>query len=254
MAYEHLLEEAQRVLPFRKDNQRSCTFSSSASLYLLMLGAGIIIGLIPTIINDFRPKSTIENISPIPSKVLLPTMPKVFAPDSRFMGTTREATHNWEALIRYRDTVFIPMPDSYNLERGFTAPLPHPQERVSESSANSTRDNFYRISNSHQLYCVNMVRIRYLELLTGRNSSGYDFEPPEWDIYISNCFEYLRQSITCGDTLILEGESPAGTPHELRVGPRESRLGWGTRRECIDWEGLVSWQGEMEKVYNETWH
>lgn len=254
MAYEHLLEEAQRVLPFRKENRRSCTFSSSVSLYLLILGTGILIGLTPTIVNDFRPNLNTANPSPIPSKVLLPTMPKVFAPDSRFMGATREANHNWGSLLKYRDTVFIPTPNDYNLEQGFTAPFPHSQESVSQSSANSTHMHFFRISNSHQLSCVNMVRTRYLELLTGRNNSVYDFAPSEWDSYISNCFEYLRQSIVCGDTLTLEGESPPGTPHDLRVGPRESRLGWGTRRECIDWEGLVSWQGEMERAYNETWH
>jgi Mycotoxin biosynthesis protein UstYa len=104
------------------------------------------------------------------------------------------------------------------------------------------------IADFHAPFIQNIVRRRYWSLMT----HGYDPEDPEnedWRIHVDHCIEYLRLGITCGDFLVVEPDSPPGTPVELTV----DGLGWGVTHECINFERLLAWQKEQELLYVESW-
>ncbi|KAI4155545.1 MAG: hypothetical protein LQ340_000936 [Diploschistes diacapsis] len=63
--------------------------------------------------------------------------------------------------------------------------------------------------------------------------------------------EYLRQTTMCGVSLAID-QRPAGYPTELREDRWGNQLGWGTRRECINWDGLTTWQGEQLQKWEQT--
>jgi Mycotoxin biosynthesis protein UstYa len=243
MESERLLDEGAKNLPFKRP-RRCCTSCARVWCCVLLVCTGILIGLIPTIIYEIR--TSLEPQSPIPPKVLTPTVPTIFAPDDRYIGSSVAAHRAWAHLLRNHETVYVPTPSAYGLERGF----PPEFSSLHPTPGSAPDERFYRISNIHQLHCVNAVRIRYFELLENNPAPGYD--PADWAAHVDHCFEYLRLSVMCGDTLMMEGGSPRGSPPEWRVDAWGNPLGWGNRRECIDWEALVDWQGDMAAEYNRT--
>jgi hypothetical protein len=80
---------------------------------------------------------------------------------------------------------------------------------------------------------------------------GYDPNAPDaedWGIHVDHCIEYLRLGVTCGDFLIVEPDSPPGTPYELTV----DGLGWGVIHSCIDFDRLLQFQKDQEVLYNQS--
>ena len=69
--------------------------------------------------------------------------------------------------------------------------------------------------------------------------------------HTEHCVEYLRLTIMCGESMVVETNSPPGTPEELVNDRWGNPLGWGTHRECINWDALVTWQGEQLQKWKE---
>jgi hypothetical protein len=93
-----------------------------------------------------------------------------------------------------------------------------------------------------------VIRRRYWTLLL----EGYDPNDSfaeDWYIHVEHCIEYLRLGITCGDLLVVEADSPPGTPVELT----KDGLGWGVTHYCIDFERLVMFQEDQKMLYNQSW-
>ena len=76
-----------------------------------------------------------------------------------------------------------------------------------------------------------------------------DPDAKKWVVHVDHCFEYLRQAISCGTDLVVEGASPIKVGH----GTATSVTGWGVEHQCIDFERLRSFQIDQERRYNETW-
>lgn len=60
--------------------------------------------------------------------------------------------------------------------------------------------------------------------------------------HVEHCIEYLRQSIMCGDSLVVESNSPPGSPPSEVTDKWGKLLGWGITKQCINWENLIAWQ------------
>jgi hypothetical protein len=71
-----------------------------------------------------------------------------------------------------------------------------------------------------------------------------------WKVHVEDCFEYLRQTVSCGGDLVVEGNSPIKFGEEHHA---TSVTGWGVEHECIDFEKLRQFQIEQEAQYNTTW-
>lgn len=91
----------------------------------------------------------------------------------------------------------------------------------------------------------NIVRYQYYVEKFGDENA----EPVKWKVHVEHCFEYLRQAISCGGDLIIEGESPirVGTGHATSV------TGWGVEHDCINFNKLLEFQKLQEARYNQTW-
>lgn len=70
-----------------------------------------------------------------------------------------------------------------------------------------------------------------------------------WKVHVEHCFEYLRQGISCGGDLIIEGNSPI----KVGKGHATSVTGWGVEHDCIDIDLLWQFQIQQEEKYNLTW-
>jgi hypothetical protein len=70
----------------------------------------------------------------------------------------------------------------------------------------------------------------------------------DWITHLEHCFEYLRLSITCGDYMVLESDSPPGSPGDYW----KDGLSWGVVHSCIDWGQLIEFQTQVV-AYNKTW-
>ncbi|OMP89349.1 hypothetical protein BK809_0006073, partial [Diplodia seriata] len=104
----------------------------------------------------------------------------------------------------------------------------------------------------HQLHCVNMIRKRYNTLVYSRDAVDPLADTPidaDWITHLEHCFEYLRLSITCGDYMVFETDSPPGSPEEYW----KDGLSWGVVHSCMDWERLMVFQEEQVALYNSTW-
>lgn len=66
-----------------------------------------------------------------------------------------------------------------------------------------------------------------------------------WAKHVDHCFEYLRQAISCGGDLTIEGYSPLGTASSV--------TGWGVSHDCLNFEVLRTYQIQQERLYNLTW-
>jgi hypothetical protein len=60
--------------------------------------------------------------------------------------------------------------------------------------------------------------------------------------HVEHCIEYLRLSIMCSDSLVVEANSPPGSPPSEIEDPWGNPLGWGITKHCINWENLQRWQ------------
>lgn len=93
-----------------------------------------------------------------------------------------------------------------------------------------------------------MIRKRYWHILKNKYSPDAA-DSADWLTHIDHCFEYLRLGVTCGDFLVVEPDSPPGTPPALTV----DGLGWGVTHSCMNFDRLVEYQSYQLGLYNETW-
>ncbi|KAM7215687.1 protein of unknown function (DUF3328) domain containing protein [Rhypophila decipiens] len=185
--------------------------------------------------------------TPIPKEVFLPVK-KVFEPDERYIGGGPEVEKHWDALVAGHDAVWIENPSQWGLPEGIVAPYDHP------NTPDPKPQDFYVISILHQLHCLNMVRFQYYQEKNKNriDTSSPKAEPEEsfkWKVHVEHCFEYLRQGISCGGDLIIEGNSPI----KVGKGHATSVTGWGVEHDCINFELLRKFQIEQEGRYNQTW-
>lgn len=101
-----------------------------------------------------------------------------------------------------------------------------------------------------------MIRFQYYQekdhhaYKSGTTTGGEDAQTSfNWKVHVEHCFEYLRQGISCGGDLIIEGNSPI----KVGKGHATSVTGWGVEHDCINFEMLRKFQIEQEARYNETW-
>ncbi|KAK4209259.1 hypothetical protein QBC37DRAFT_294966 [Rhypophila decipiens] len=213
---------------------------------LLAIIAVLALGWSATLISWFQAYSGPKNVdngplhvytnTPIPKEVFLPVK-KVFEPDERYIGGGREVEKHWDALVAGHDAVWIENPSQWGLPEGIVAPYDHP------NTPDPKPQDFYVISILHQLHCLNKNRI---------DTSSRKGDPQEsfkWKVHVEHCFEYLRQGISCGGDLIIEGNSPI----KVGEGHATSVTGWGVEHDCINFELLRKFQIEQEGRYNQTW-
>lgn len=118
----------------------------------------------------FNGKFQLGTFTPIPEDVFKPVR-KVFQPDERYIGNSREVDHHWDDLVAGKnkpsqskfivyshpplighDAVWIEDPDRWSLPEGIVAPFDHPHE------TDPPQHDFYVVSILHQLHCL--VRLR----------------------------------------------------------------------------------------------
>jgi len=181
--------------------------------------------------------ATRRSYTPIPSEVFN-RVTKVFQPDERYVGPSLEALHHWDDLAAGHDVLYVEDPEKYGLSEGITALFDHPNKPDPPLS------KFYIISLMHQLHCLNMIRWNYWIAAGGSNLSTIK-DAVQYSQHVDHCFEYLRQSISCGGDITIEGHSPLGDATPV--------TGWGAEHSCIDFERLRQFQIDQEKKYNQTW-
>ena len=159
------------------------------------------------------------------------------------------------------DAVWIENPQQWSLPEGIVAPYDHP------NTPSPKPTDFYVISILHQLHCLvrisnllrrnqygctdhlqNMIRFQYYQE-KNRVDTSADPDAFKWKVHVEHCFEYLRQGISCGGDLIIEGSSPIN----VGKGHATSVTGWGVEHDCIDFDRLREFQIDQEAKYNETW-
>ncbi|KAI5815369.1 hypothetical protein BZA77DRAFT_316433 [Pyronema omphalodes] len=219
--------------------QQRSHFPLFPSLFCILLGISIGITL------GFTLKPSLKHASSlVPLEILRNRKPVAFFPDPRYVGGTEEVHQNWKNLVKAGDAVYLPNAPKLGLDKGIKAPPQVPQPNDSKMLV----PDFYVISNLHQLHCLSVIRKRYWHIISGKYSPS-DADAEAWQEHIDHCVEYLRLGITCGDLLVVEPDSPEGTSEEFTKG----NLGWGAVHQCMDWERLIGWQREQERVWNGTW-
>ncbi|KAL0467405.1 hypothetical protein QR685DRAFT_556092 [Neurospora intermedia] len=244
---------------------RSHTFGRErcSNLILLIAVAFLCLGWLTTVAFWYKtaPRNNgplhVYSNTPIPKGVFIPVK-KVFQPDERYIGGSAEVEREWDKLVAGHDAVWIENPKKWGLPQGIVAPYDHPNTPVPKPQ------DFYVISILHQLHCLNMIRYQYYVEknknskpgMTMRKRDSLDEElgpdPDEdfkWKVHVEHCFEYLRQGISCGGDLIIEGNSPI----KVGKGHATSVTGWGVEHDCIDFDKLRQFQIEQEAKYNQTW-
>ncbi|CDM33107.1 hypothetical protein DTO013E5_5704 [Penicillium roqueforti] len=186
-------------------------------------------------------KFPLGTFTPIPEDVFKPVR-RVFQPDERYIGNSKEVDHHWDDLVAGHDAVWIEDPDKWGLPEGIVAPFDHPHE------TDPPQHDFYVISILHQLHCLNMVRFQFWQARDGVDLDT-EHDAVKWNLHVLHCFEYLRQAISCGGDLIIEGSSPI----KVGKGHATSVTGWGVEHDCIDFELLRQFQIEQERKFNLTW-
>jgi hypothetical protein len=76
-----------------------------------------------------------------------------------------------------------------------------------------------------------------------------EVEKEEAKYHIEHCIEYLRQSIMCGDVLVVEPNSPPGSPRSEVEDDWGNPLGWGITKQCINWQNLKDWQRKQHDAF-----
>ncbi|KAK3313637.1 hypothetical protein B0H66DRAFT_484233 [Apodospora peruviana] len=217
-----------------------------AAVAFLSLGwAATLIGWYKTasgISLDNGPLHVYQN-TPIPKEVFL-SVKKVFEPDERYVGGDHQANRHWDALVAGHDAVWIENPSKWGLPQGIVAPYDHPNTPVPKPQ------DFYVISILHQLHCLVSTTKNGRRAKNRVNDTPADAEETfKWRVHVEHCFEYLRQGISCGGDLIIEGNSPI----KVGAGHATSVTGWGVEHDCIDFDLLRKFQIDQEAKYNETW-
>ncbi|KAI1395939.1 hypothetical protein F4819DRAFT_476926 [Hypoxylon fuscum] len=184
---------------------------------------------------DFNSQEGPASRSPIPISILSPAIPRVIAPDKRYLGWSDYSNRNWRHLTERTEKIWIKDPTSYNLGRGFEEP-----SNQGHDSSSAFNASLYRISNLHQLHCLSVLRTEYYRQL--HNTTREQSEEEIVSDHMEHCIEYLRLSIMCGDGLVIESNSPPGTHPSLVADRWGKALGWGITRNCINWDNLMSWQ------------
>ncbi|KAL1634270.1 hypothetical protein SLS58_010743 [Diplodia intermedia] len=191
--------------------------------------------------------------TPIPPEVFTSRHDVPFSPDPRYMGPSPEVNKNWAKLTQASDSIYLPDPARYDLaDPGIRAPFFIFNEPPPAAKALDNVDNFFVLENLHQLHCVNMIRKRYNTLVYSPDPVDPLADTPidaDWITHLEHCFEYLRLSITCGDYMVFETDSPPGSPEEYW----KDGLSWGVVHSCMDWERLMDFQEEQVALYNSTW-
>jgi len=93
-----------------------------------------------------------------------------------------------------------------------------------------------------------MVRYQYWQHVEGK--APFDPDRDLWVVHVEHCFEYLRQSISCGGDLVIEGKTPLFGASSRKA---STVTGWGFEHDCINFERLRDFQIEQERQYNLTW-
>ncbi|KAK4209258.1 hypothetical protein QBC37DRAFT_294949 [Rhypophila decipiens] len=205
--------------------------------------------------SDLASSFGINTNTPIPRHIFTNRKNVPFIPHPEYMGASDEADDNWAALTAGSDTIYLPDPAQYNQnESGILAPFFTFTKPPPSAASLPNLKNFYVLNSLHQLHCVHMARKRYNMLVYSSQEKPVNplAETPidkDWMIHLEHCFEYLRLSITCADYMILESDSPAGSPEEYT----KDGLGWGVTHSCIDWDGLMKFQKAQVEAYNRTW-
>jgi hypothetical protein len=96
-----------------------------------------------------------------------------------------------------------------------------------------------------------MIRVRYFINSLNLTDPTPDYSKNKWEIHVEHCFEYLRQSISCGSLFAIEGETPLVAEGE--EGLASTVTGWGVEHDCFNFEALRVFQIEQERKYNTTW-
>ncbi|EMF12709.1 uncharacterized protein SEPMUDRAFT_45138 [Sphaerulina musiva SO2202] len=174
-----------------------------------------------------------------------------FSPNYHYMGPSAEVKANWMALTKSQDSIYLSNPHAFNIQdAGIRAPFFTFIDPPPAAAKAPNLLNFYVLSNLHQLHCTHMIRTRYNELVYDKIDPFKDTSfDRNWITHVEHCFEYLRLSITCGDNMVFESDSPPGSPKEFW----EDGLSWGVVHSCMDWEGLMEWQEQQLVLYNSTW-
>ena len=156
-------------------------------------------------------------------------------------------------LTAASDSIYLDKPAAYGLQDpGIRAPFFIFNEPPEAAASLSNLRNFYVLNNMHELHCVHMIRMRYNTLVYESSATDPLADTPidrDWIDHLEHCFEYLRLSITCGDYMTLESDSPPGSPREYW----EDGLSWGVVHSCIDWGRLMQFQEDQLLAYNNTW-
>lgn len=92
--------------------------------------------------------------------------------------------------------------------------------------------HLYNVAAFHQLYCLTNIReyLAHMKFASDKNQTE-QLRPilldPQED-HVFDCFDYLRQSITCAGDMTLE------YPDESQDGQRIVN-GWGVSHQCVNW-------------------
>ncbi|EKG22578.1 hypothetical protein MPH_00046 [Macrophomina phaseolina MS6] len=224
------------------------------SFALLNICAGLLIGywckgFSETSLASFG----INPNTPIPLEIFTSRHDVPFSPNPQYMGPGHEVNKNWAKLTEGQDSIFLPDPESYGLkDPGIHAPFFIFTEPPASAAALDNINNFFVLNNLHQLHCVNMIRKRYNSLVYEPETNPLSGTPidSDWITHLEHCFEYLRLSITCGDYMAFETDSPPGSPEEYW----KDGLSWGVVHSCMDWDALMKWQERQVVLYNSTWN
>ncbi|KKY18661.1 hypothetical protein UCDDS831_g05943 [Diplodia seriata] len=233
--------EYQQVAPDEEEGREERRRKTSLWQYVCI--ATLALGWAATVAYGYqtRPRANgslhVYTNTPIPKEVFKPVK-RVFEKDERYIGDGQDVNHNWDKLV----AVWIEKPSQWGLPEGIVAPYEHP------NTPDPKPQDFYVISILHQLHCLNMVRFQYYQE-KNRVDTSADPDAFKWKVHVEHCFEYLRQGISCGGDLIIEGSSPIN----VGAGHATSVTGWGVEHECIDFERLRRFQIDQEAKYNQTW-
>ncbi|PYH83785.1 hypothetical protein BO82DRAFT_331034 [Aspergillus uvarum CBS 121591] len=191
------------------------------------------------------PVQTADRKSHLPASVFK-TVKRSFQMDGRYVGPSEEANDHWEALIAAHDVLYMTEQEQrdYNLPPGMPSPYYHPNR------PSPPPQDFYVLSIMHQMHCLNHIRAHYWQIKTGGPSTP-QYTEKKWNVHVNHCFEYLRQSVLCGNAIFeIEGYTPLFVPDE---GVATTVSGWGVEHECVDYDAISRFQIDRERQYNRTW-
>jgi Mycotoxin biosynthesis protein UstYa len=102
--------------------------------------------------------------------------------------------------------------------------LPHPEEYglLPNTNVIAGAENVYSISAYHQLHCLKIMHLTFVELWNQESGDGRISL-----VHVEHCIAYIKQGIMCaGDTALERPDIGGGTLQ-----------GWGTEHECRTGDG-----------------